>query len=482
MLKRNWHYLLLLFLLGDLGYSFWQYLQFPLDGDLAAIVWPSKDYGHVLHDPFGLRVLLHHELYPAPNRFFAHILLFEYFRHGPLLLQPLLSPVDSVYTAAAALKLAVHALLVYVLAVAISNSRHVLGRGFLLAAVLVTPLLQTSGYNGQMGVLDWSITYTAFYALPVSLLLLFFLPFLRAALHGEALRVSAGSYVGLLGLAVVLAFNGPVIPPAVLIICLSALLLGWYRGFVAQPTAEPLLRRATRALGALPWPMLTLFGAFSALSLYSLYIGQSNSENAWVSLPLAERYGRLPLGVFYQLSSKLGLPLLLAMLLLNAWLISRAATTPLGVKTQQALKWLGLFSLIFILRLPLGGYRAYRAYIIRRDTILPIIVGLMGCFALSSYYLLRYLPAPAQRRYTVAIVAFLAVFTLADKPRPTDFNACQRQQLATLAASPSPIVRLPADCTLLDWEPVTDYRKTKLNGQMLEYWGITKTAKLYYQK
>jgi hypothetical protein len=106
---------------------------------------------------------------------------------------------------------------------------------------------------------------------------------------------------------------------------------------------------------------------------------------------------------------------------------------------------------------------------------------MIGCFALSSHYLLLHLSKPARRRYAVAIVAFLAVFTFADKPRPREFNTCQRQQFAMLAASPDPVVRLPADCTVLDWRPVADSTKTELTGRMLHYWGITKTPKRYYQ-
>lgn len=482
MLKRNWHYLLLLFLIGDLAYSGWQYYQFPLDGDLAAIVLPGKAYSIVLHDPFGLRALLGHESYPAPNRFFAHLFLHEYFRHVPLLLQGALSPLDSVYAACALLKLAVHMLLVYVLAVAISNSRNVLGRKFLLAAVLITPLLQTQGYGGQMGVIDWSVTYAAFYALPMSLLLLFFLPFLRAALHGTPFRSSALEYAGLLGLVVVLALNGPIIPAVVLLVCPTVLLLAW-RGHLGSSAAGlGWLRRATVAVGALPWRKLSLFAVFSALSLYSLYIGRNNSENEWTSIPLSERYARLPFGVYDALTGKLGLPLLLIMLLVNAWLIARSVRTPLGAKAQQALQWLGVFALVYILLLPLGGYRAYRENVIRRDSILPIILGMIGCFALSSYYLLTHLPAAAWRRYAAAMAVFAAIFTVADKPRARDFNTCERQLFATLAQATTPTVLLPSDCKLMSWELLTDPNSSDINTAIMQHWGIIKTPRLYYQQ
>ncbi|MDO7853597.1 hypothetical protein Q4S41_18485 [Hymenobacter sp. CA1UV-4] len=472
---------MLAFLLADLGYSFWQYLQLPLDGDLAVIAWPSEMYTPVLHDPFGLRALLHHEVYAAPNRFFAHFFLYEYLRRVPLWLQAFLTPLDSVYMACALLKLAIHGLLLYVLAVAISNRRNVLSGPFLLAAALVTPLLQTSGFSGQMGVIDWSITYAIFYALPGTLLLLFLLPFVRAALHGQAVRLSGLGYAGLVGLAVWLAFNGPVVAATVLLLLPAALLLSWWRRLVRQPAA-PWLRRAARAVAALPTARLLLFGFFSLLCLYSLYIGRFNVENTWSDVPLGQRYALLPMGVFYQLTGKLGLPLLLLALLLNAWLVRRQLPTPGRAAVLSALKWLGVFALVYVLLLPLGGYRAYREDILRRDSILPIILGMIGCFALSSFYLLGQLPGAARRRYAAGIGALLAVFTVADKPRLRDYNACERELFATLAQSPAPVVRLPITCTMMDWQPLTDYRKSELNGQLLAYWGIIPAPKLYYQQ
>jgi hypothetical protein len=368
------------------------------------------------------------------------------------------------------------------LAVAVSNTHNVLSKRFLLAAVLVTPLMQASGFNGQMGVIDSSITFVAFYALPVGLLLLFFLPFVREGLHGTPVRLSVLGYAGLLGLVVVLSLSGPVIPASALLICPAVLLLGWYRRFASQPVEIPRMKRATQAVGKLPKLKLTLFLFFTGLSLYSLYIGQSNAENVGTAVTLPERYERLPVGAYRLLTSKIGFPLLLAMLLVNAWLIRRSGPAPMGDKTLQALKWLGLFALVYTILLPLGGYRAYRAYIIRNDTILPVLIGMIGCFALSTCYLMRQLPAPAQRRYAIAVGAFVALFTIADKPRPRDYNTCQRQQFAALAESADPIVRLSADCLVLSWAPVADYHYSDVQGSMLQYWGITQTKKYYYQE
>lgn len=493
-LARYGPYLLLAFVLADFGYSFWQYLQFPLDGDVAPIVWPTAAYAPVLHDPFGLRVLLHHDVYAAPNRFFAHFFLYEYFRHVPLWLQAFLSPIDSIYVACALVRLAVHVLLVYGLAVTASNCRNVLHGRFLLAAALTTPLLQASGYYGQMGIVDQSITYACFYALPMSLLLLFFLPFLLEALHGTPRRLSGLHYAGLAALAVVLAFNGPTVAATALLGCSGSLLVALYRRYLALPAAGPVWQRVWRALWAVPAGLLWPFAWIITLSLYSMYIGRNNSENLWATVPLAERYVRLAQGVYYQLmgndlvtgdyrlASRFGLPLLLAALLLNAWLVRRWLPQPRRATVLLALRWLGIFALVYLLLLPLGGYRSYRAYVVRRDTILPILIGMAGLFTLSTYWLLSYLPPRSRLRYAGAVLVLLVVYTIADKHRLSNTNACERRLLSQLAQAPAPVVALPADCNLLDWQPLTDYPKSELNAQLLYHWRITKTKKLYYQQ
>ena len=479
MLKRNGHYVLLLLLLADLAYSGWQYFNLPLDGDLAAIVWPSPAYSRVLADPLGLQVLLHQDVYAAPNRFFAHKFLYEYFRRIPLLLQFVTSPINSVYAACALLKTGMQALIVYALAVYATNQRSILNKHFLLAAVLITPLFQTAGYGGQMGMVDISITYAAFYALPVGLLLLFFLPFFREAFYG-ARPPGALRHAGLLALAAGLALNGPVAPATALVVCLGTLLVRGWRAYRRHP-ARPRPTRAWRALRALPLGWLVPFGGFSALCLYSLFIGLNNAENSWVSLPLAERYGRLPLGVYYQLTSKLGFPLLVLAGLANAYLIRRQGPDAAGRRILAVLKWLGIFALVFVLLLPLGGYRSYREYIIRRDSILPIIVGLAGFFALSGHYLLTTLPVRARRLYAAGMVTVLAIFTVADKPRPREHNTCERAMLAQLAAAPGPVVALDGDCTVLSWQRITDARDSELQAQLLHYWRVTPAVKRYYQ-
>ena len=177
-------FLLLILVAGDLFYSFHQYCQTPLDGDLPKVVVPSPEYQKVLQDPFGFSVLLDQEKYPATNRFFLHWAITKYFSHVPLFLQMFTSPVNSVYLSVGLFKTLVHVLLTSLLALLISRSNTVFDRSFLLAMALVTPLfIGTVPLYGGMAIIDISVTYTFSYAASLALLLLFFYPFFNAYLQ-----------------------------------------------------------------------------------------------------------------------------------------------------------------------------------------------------------------------------------------------------------------------------------------------------------
>ncbi|WP_156126425.1 hypothetical protein [Hymenobacter sp. DG25B] len=402
MRLRAGYWVLALFVLADLVYSFIQNYQLPLDGDLAAIVMPGPGYARVLQDPFGWAAFTQNAHYGAPNRYFAHALLSGYFRHVPLWLQAFLSPIDSVYAAAALFKTLTQALLLYVLvqySKAITKSQRY--ARYWLAAALWVPLFQGAGYNGQMGIIDHSITYTCFYAFPLVLLLFWLLPYFRAAVGNDTVGPFTDLQVVVLGLmAIVLAFNGPVIPGAIVVLGIMILVGAGYHLFTGG-TASAIVSR----LGGRRGMGLLLF--FGLLCLYSLYIGRNNSENPVDGPTLWERYKLLPLGVFYQVTGKLGLPLLLLFCLLNNQLLKRFLPDHAAARhLRMVLRWVGWFALGYVLLLPLGGYRVYRPYLLRRDTVLPVILALVAFYGISSYYLLTYLPARAKAWYAGAVLVF----------------------------------------------------------------------------
>ncbi|MGI4736767.1 MAG: hypothetical protein ACRYG7_16480 [Janthinobacterium lividum] len=474
-MKKTWMLaLLVLAVLTDLALTFYQNYQLMIDGDLAAIVVPRADYAPVLHDPFGWAVLTKNSWYSAPNRFFAHVTMREYCLRVPLLLQCFLSPISSAYAAMALLNTGVQALLLYVLGWYATGTRRLGSRQLWLAMALMAPFFQTTGYNGQMSVVDNSVTYTFFYALPLLLLLVLLWPLYRAARRQQPLREDWPQLVAMLLLAVVLAFNGPLLTGTVLVLVL---------GVGLHAARQRLRLPAADRLTKLPWQAILVWGWLGFLSGYSLFIGRHNSENLTLVLPVWERYKLVPLGIWEELTSKLGLPLLVLGCLANAQLIRRQLPpTAEGQRLGQVLRYLGWFALVYTALLPLGGYRSYRPLILRHDSILPITVGLIGYYALSATYLLGQLRGRPRQWYTLGVVVVAFIFTNADrKLHPKNNNLDERQALALLAqAGPAPVVRLPKACCVLSWYPITSPSESLTNAKLLEYWGITQGRPLYY--
>ncbi len=478
-MRKRYQVVLLALLVGlDLTFTFVQYCQLPIDGDLAASVVPGTWYRPVLHDPFGWAVLTKNAVYAAPNRFFAHAAMVGYLRNVPRWLQVLASPIDSIYLAGAIFGTGVHALLLVLLATYVRLRLPGAGRrGAWLTAALLTPLFQTAGFYGQMGIVSRSLTFTFFYGFPLALLLAWLLPFYRAACQGRPLHLPWPLVLLWLALAVVLAFNGPVVAASVAV--LLALVVGhwawgrWPTGLSAAWAARPVWCSG-QALG--------LGLALAALCAYSLFIGRNNAENNH-PFTLWQLYQRLPYGIYEELTSKLGLPLLVGFVLLNAWLLRRFVPDAAeGLRVRQLLRWVGVFAVLYIGLLPLGGYRPYRFYLLRNDSILPVLLGLLLAYGLSAVYLLGQLRGRARSWYVGGLLLLLGIFLNADRRLwLRDNNACERRALERLAWNADEVIRLPADCTVMSWERITDARQSALNAELLYYWHVTPRRTLYYQ-
>jgi hypothetical protein len=480
-MKKNWFLaVLVLFLLVDVGLTFVQNYHVRFDGDLPAITVPRADYSYILNDPFGWRVLTTNALYAVPNRFFAYAGMYWYFRQVPLWLQSFLSPISSAYAALALFNTLVHVLLLYVLGWYAAGTQCLRSRRLWLAMSLMAPFFQATGYHMQMSLVIPSVSFSFAYSFPLALLLVLLWPLYRAARLGQPLRLGVLPLLAILLLAIVLAFNGPIIPGVVLVLLLGVGLHTAWRWWLARPgPGAPL----SSWLPRLPWQPVLVWGWLAALCLYSLYIGRNNAEDLLAAIPLWARYKLLPDGIFNQLTVRLGLPLLLIGCLFNGQLIRRQLPPSAeGQRLQQLLRWLGAFALVYIILLPLGGYRQYRPLLLRYDTVLPITVGLVWFYGLSTGYLLTKLSGRARRFYTGGVLVVAAIFINADrKLYPGDNNLCERQALELLArAKPGSVVRLPEDCHVLSWETPTTPLESVSGAEMLYHWGVTKGVTLYY--
>ena len=274
----------------------------------------------------------------------------------------------------------------------------------------------------------------------------------------------------------VLSFNGPIIPGVVAVvqvgICLVWLLRHW--------------RATGGSWGAIgprvPWPAFSLLLLLGALCLYSLYIGQFELESRDITIPLAERYRRLPTGLNETFFRRPGLAILLSVVLLNTLLLGRLlpASTE-SRRLRQLLGWLALFAVAYMLLLPLGGYREYRPHIIRRDSIMPVLLGLMALYGATTYYLAHHLTGRRRLGYLAWVAALSVFYTVSDNSWKYPANDCQREALATLARATTPAVDLPQSCPVLSWGPIPAYGESEVQAELLAYWNITQGKRLFRQ-
>ncbi|TDN36582.1 hypothetical protein [Hymenobacter sp. UV11] len=470
-----------MFIVLDLAFSFWRNYRLPLDGDLAATVLPAPWFAQVLHDPFGWAVLTRNEVYSATNRFFAHAAMGLYWKTMPRLLQQVLDPVSSLYVASALFTTLTQAGLLLLLARYIQLASGARRTHFWLIAALLVPLFQTAGgYYEQMGITDRAVTYTFFYAFAMLLLLVLLWPFYQAACRQQPLRLPWWRALLLVGLMVVVAFNGPIATATI-----AVLLLGvgghwaWGQGQRwRQGLAWPTLGR-----GWLSGQAVLLLGTLTALCLYSIYIGRNNVENTH-TYSLLQRYQLLPLGVARYFIYQLGLPVLVLVLASNFLLACWAVTDSMARRrVLTTLGWVGLFIGAYLLLLPLGGYRSYRPNLLRNDTALPILLGLLFAYGYSSYFLLSQLRGRLRGGYLLIICLVGGFFLHADgQPDAFPVSDCERWSLDQLARAREPVVELAGFCPVLAWMPISDYTQSEVQAQMLYYWHITPTKKLYFQK
>ncbi|QKG80815.1 hypothetical protein [Tenuifilum thalassicum] len=478
MIKKVFALLIVALLLADIGYTFLQNYYTPFDGDMASGIVPAEDVKPILESPFGIRAILYHTTYPNPNRFFCHWTFYKYFNYVPLFLQNFTSPLNSAYLSCALAKTIIQIIIIFLLSILISGG--VMKFDFLVAAILITPLFQTNGYRGYMGIIDPSTTYTFFYALPTILILIYFTPLYLKQFYGfELKRMKYIKYFWIL-LALVSSLSGPLNPGISLVISM----LFFIHYFSQNLNDSNITKRAIKlklTIRNIPQEIYFYLIPICVLSLYSLFLGRYNSVNIANRMPLSALYSRLPEGIYYSFTQKLGFPVLFLFLLINALIIRNKYRNPEGEKLLKTFKWIGLFSLIYIALLPLGGYRNYRPYVLRYDTIIPITVSLMFVFAKTTIFILKNFSHKQNYWYIPLVSLVLFIFTNADKPN-FNKNSCEKNAILKIAESEEPVVKIDNNCTVLSWKIIENPHESMLNAKLLKIWRILDDDKLYYQK
>ena len=461
---------LILFLMLEIGHTFFQHYHAPLDGDLAPIVVPSDHYKAVMNAPFGFKAILHDTSYAATNRHFVHLAMYHYFRVIPAAWNTVATPVQSIYLSTASFKVLVHLLLLILLSWYAVGGDALWSKKGLLTLALIAPLFQSGGsYYNLMGVVDRSPTYAFFYAAPMVLLLLFYLPVYQALVWRKSISIRWWQWIGLCMLVLILPFSGPLIP-AVCLVMSACMVVGYF--FWEKEKLQAWLKM-------LPLPYWGAIVVINVLSLYSLYLGSYNVEQS-LDIALGVRYKLLWEGLIHQFTNKLGPILLLLMVGINGVALWRLPPGKGKETLKLIVKWILVFTFLYLMLLPFGGYRSYRPLIVRRDTLLPVLLFLFFFWGISTTYILADLKHSIRKLYIVYIIAALALFQLADEPQYQD-NQCERAALEILQQSDEQAVVITDACKVLSWDKIETAGQSEVQSELLKIWGVLSEGQSYYQ-
>ncbi|MFK7798352.1 MAG: hypothetical protein AB8E82_12945 [Aureispira sp.] len=457
---------LAIFALWDLYTSFDFYRHSELMGDFTTITLPHAWYTPVLEDPLGLNVMMTGEGHAATNRFWAHYITYAYFNQFPFLLQNLgISPIDSIYLACGWLKLLTQLGIILLFSKWILGNTALFSKYTIALVAFLCPFFLTADTHyrafdltSSMKIIDPSIAYTIFYASSLLLLLLYLHPFLQRAWGLKTGGFSIPQHLLLFLLSFVISFNGPTSSPVILLICPLILLSLWYKNFKelsTTPFAEPVVA----AIKMIPKELLFHFVWVGVLNLYSFYLGTFNLENPTTQPLLLERYGLLWQGFYhhyiYNNYHIAPWAVLFIWTLINTKIIVGLAQPIKQKRYINTFKVLLLFSIGYILLLPLGGYRAYRPFIIRYDVAMPVNLGLLFLFAYSCTILVKQLQGTPQKIYTSLLIGLVVFLSIVDRTPNSASNVCEYEALQQLAKAEETLVELPP-CKILSWSLYTD--------------------------
>ena len=164
---------------------------------------------------------------------------------------------------------------------------------------------------------------------------------------------------------------------------------------------------------------------------------------------------------------------------INVILIKKTLPVDIKGKWLKMYKYLLAFMLMYLLLLPLGGYRDYRPNVLRYDTMMPVTLTCIMILTSSVILLLKYLKRPYW--YYGYVLGVLLIFAIADKPVPDD-NLCEKEALYEIAQSEEEFVELHCDCTVMSWTKEFTFKDASMNSDLLVLWNITDEKKSFCNK
>lgn len=253
-------------------------------------------------------------------------------------------------------------------------------------------------------------------------------------------------------------------------------------------TSVPFLQRTLAALQAIPRDILLHLVWVVLLNLYAFYLGTYNIENPSDIPSLAERYALFRQGFYHEYIYNdfhpAPLAILFGLILLNTGFIVKVLEKHTRRTYIITLAVTLVFITIYTLLLPLGGYRAYRPFIVRYDVGMPNTLSILFLFFYSSALLLAHFKGKPKLFYAAPLLGLLVFMTIIDRiPNPPS-NACEYACLKQLVHSDEQLIELPP-CSVLSWHLFSDPTGSESTSAMgcLYRWGvIDRSDKRYYNQ
>jgi hypothetical protein len=478
---------LFVFIVFSLSRSFKQFYVFNLDGDIAESVLPYPDIQKTFDDPTGIKTIINNDKHLGPNRFFSHYFMYKTFREIPLFLQNFCDPVNSVYYTSAIAKSLMLIMLLFLLAVIITGSVKLFSLKFILAVAILIPFFQVNGRHlyTDIGIIDRSITYSFFYAMPLIFVLIYYLPLSLELLHNRIIKINWILIILWTIIAIMACFSGPIFPPVILIINLLLFSHLYIKNWKVTEN-QTFFKKTFKTFKSMGIRAHLFLIPISFLALYSTFLGTFNNAFADIQLSLKELYLLLPKGIFRSFFSTSYVIIILLLIANYLILFYKYKNDTQYKKIIGLYRLLIIFSVIYVILLPLGGYRDCRPFILRYDTIIPITVLSLITICLGFLFILKKMltekgASYLKITYSIVFLAVFAFFTIKNKVYV--YNECEKSSLYTIAQSQDDIVALDYnDCSVLSWGPIYDPEITEFfgYGKLIYLWKITDRPKKYY--
>ena len=477
-----------MFILFRLSSSFKQFYAWSLDGDIFESVLPCPNVQKTFDDPTGIKTIINNDKHLGPNRFFSHYFVHKTFREVPFLLQNFCNPIDSVYYTAAIAKLMMQILILLLLAIIINGNFKLFSLKFIFTIAILIPFFQTNGKHlaGEIGIIDCSITYCFFYAMPLIFLLLYYLPLFFELLHNKRIKMNWILITLWTIFAIISCFSGPTIPPVILITNLILFSYLFIKNWNSDRNPS-FSRRCLNAFKLIPKRMYLFLFPIVFLALYSTFLGTYNNAYSEIQLSLKKLYFILPKGIWNSFFNSVSYIIILFMLITNYLIVFfKYKNNTQYRKIVNLYRFLIVFAFIYTLLLPLGGYRPYRPLILRYDTIIPITILSILTICYVFLFILKQLQSEKWKYYLKisypSVYFLIFTFFIVKNSIRIHNNDCEKSSLYIIANSEEDIVVLDNDCAVVGWGTFATPEESKHHGELIYLWNITDKPKLWYNR